>query len=109
MLWKCSICAMVVEGDAPPAKCPKCDAASDKFVQLPQEAADKIYAADRTNDIHAQIISLASQIIALSVEGMQLNLDPPCLAAFTRTENEAWTIKQRSKAEIGGHVSSEQW
>jgi len=57
---------------------------------------------DRTNDIHMEIVNLAARIIALCEEGININLDPPCVEAFKRARNEAWVIKQRSKAEMEG-------
>jgi len=100
---------MIVEGDTPPAICPKCGSPAEKFVQLTKEEADKIYAADRTNDIHAELIKLASKMVALAHEGININLDPPCVAAFTNAKNEGWIIKQRSKAEIESHVKKAKW
>ena len=41
--------------------------------------------------------------------GIEDNLDPKCLAAFTQAKNEAWIIKQRSKTEIVGHISLGKW
>jgi len=109
MLWKCTICGLIVEGDTPPVKCPKCGQPAEKFVQLTKEEADKIYAADRTNDIHAEIIALSAKIIILSEEGININLDPPCVGLLTAAKNEAWIIKQRSKAEIESHVKKAKW
>jgi len=65
-----------------PEKCPKCDASKDKFVQLSDEDANKVYMSDRTNDIHMEIVNLAARIIALCEEGININLDPPCVEAF---------------------------
>jgi len=57
-------------------KVPKCDASKDKFVQLSDEDANKVYMSDRTNDIHMEIVNLAARIIALCEEGININLDP---------------------------------
>ncbi len=32
--WKCTICNYIHEGDAPPAKCPICNAPASKFVEI---------------------------------------------------------------------------
>jgi hypothetical protein len=45
----------------------------------------------------------------LAKEGIEINLDPPCVALFQQAHDEAWVIKQRSKAEIAGHVSRGKW
>jgi len=108
-LWKCSLCGYIHQGPEAPDTCPKCGAPKDKFVELSTEDADKIYKSDRTNDIHMEIIALTKKIVALSEEGIQLNLDPPCLSSFTKAKDEAWVIKQRSKAEIAGHMSKGKW
>lgn len=109
MLQKCSVCGYVHEGDEAPDICPKCGATKDKFTTLTEEEAGKIYASDRTNDIHMAIIKLSMEIEKLAKEGVEINLDPPCVSVFEKAHNEAWVIKQRSKAEIAGHVSRGKW
>jgi len=108
-LFKCTVCNYIHEGEDAPDICPKCGALKDKFSELSKEEADKIYASDRTNDIHMEIIALATKIQKLSLEGIDLDLDPPCVKVFQNALNEAWVIKQRSKAEIAGHVRKEKW
>ncbi len=107
-LWKCSVCGFVHEGD-PIEKCPKCDSPWEKFNQLTEEEAGKVYASDRTNDIHAELIRLSMEIVNLCKEGIEINLDPPCVSCFERAQNEAWIIKQRSKAEVAGHMGRGKW
>ena len=109
MLWKCSVCGYIHEGAEAPDFCPKCGAPKEKFVALSEEDAAKITGADRTNDIHMEIIKLAMRIKALAKEGIEINLDPPCVALFKQAHHEAWVIKQRSKAEIAVHVSKGKW
>lgn len=108
-LWKCSACGFVWEGEDAPDSCPKCGAPKEKFVMLTHEEADKIYKSDRTNDIHMELVKLAAKMVKLCEEGIVINLDPPCVSVFTKAKNEAWVIKQRSKAEIAGHVSRGKW
>ena len=109
MLWKCSVCGFVYEGEEAPENCPKCGAPKEKLLALSEEDTKKIYDSDRTNDIHMEIISLAMGIVELAEEGIDINLDPPCVALFKQALDEAWIIKQRSKAEIAGHVSRGKW
>ncbi len=109
MLWKCSVCGMVYEGENAPDVCPKCGAPKEKFVALSEEETNKIYSSDRTNDIHMQIIKAAMKIVKLSEEGIAINLDPTCVAAFNKAKDEAWIIKQRSKAELAGHMTRGKW
>ena len=109
MLWKCSVCGYVHEGAEAPDTCPKCGAPKEKFTALSEDAAKKIFMSDRTNDIHAEIIALAMKIKDLASEGIEINLDPPCVSLFKQAHDEAWVIKQRSKAEIESHVSKGKW
>ncbi|HBR32549.1 MAG: rubredoxin [Eubacteriales bacterium] len=109
MLWKCSVCGYIHQGEGAADKCPKCGAPKEKFVEIPAEDAKKIYTSDRTNDIHMEICKLAMKIAALAEEGIELNLDPPCVSLFKQAKDEAWVIKQRSKAEIAGHVGKAKW
>ncbi len=109
MLWKCSVCGYMHMGDEGPVNCPKCGAPKDKFVVLTEEETKKVLASDRTNDIHMEIIKLAMKIKDLAAEGIEINLDPPCVALFKQAHDEAWVIKQRSKAEIVGHVGKGKW
>ncbi|HOL92693.1 MAG TPA: rubredoxin, partial [Clostridiales bacterium] len=101
-LWKCSVCGYVHAGDEAPDACPKCGAPKDKFVGLSDEEAEKINKSERTNDIHMEIVVLAERIMALAQEGIDIDLDPPCVALFKAAVKEARVIKQRSKAEMEG-------
>ncbi|MDD3141049.1 MAG: rubredoxin [Lachnospiraceae bacterium] len=109
MIWKCSVCGYLHTGDAAPEKCPKCFAPADKFTALLEEEIKKVVDSERTNDIHMEIIKLAAQIKELAKEGIDINLDPPCVSLFTQAYNESIIIKQRSKAEIAGHVAKGKW
>ena len=108
-LWKCSVCGYIHEGEEAPEACPKCGAAKDKFVLLSDEDAGKIYTADRTNDIHMELINLTARMVELCKEGIELNLDPPCVSTFVKAKSEAWVIKQRAKAELEGHMKRGKW
>lgn len=108
-LWKCSVCGYIHEGGDAPDACPKCGAPKDKFVQLTDEEADKIYKSDRTNDIHMEIIELMGKVGELCKEGIDIKLDPGCVSAFEKAIDEAWVIKQRSKAELETHMKKGKW
>ena len=109
MLWKCSVCGMIVEGESAPDFCPKCGAPKEKFNAMTSEEAAKVYNSDRTNDIHMEIAKLCMKIVALAEEGIKINLDPPCVSTFEKAKNEAWIMKQRAKAEMAGHVGKGKW
>jgi rubredoxin len=109
MIWKCSVCGYLHEGPDAPDICPKCGAPKEMFSAMSAEEAKKVFDSDRTNDIHMEIIRLAMKIRKLTKEGIAINLDPPCVALFKQAHDEAWVIKQRSKAEIAGHVGKGKW
>ena len=109
MLWKCSVCGYTHAGREAPEKCPKCRAPKESFSLLSEFSAKKITDTERTNDIHSEIIKLTTQIRELAEEGIEINLDPPCVDLFHKAYAEAGIIKQRSKAEIAVHVSISKW
>lgn len=108
-LWKCSVCNYVHEGDEAPDVCPKCGAPKDKFVELTSEEVDKVYASDRTNDIHMKLVQYAMKITSLCEEGIKLNLDPACVKVFEQSKQAAWIMKQKCKAELEGHMKKGKW
>lgn len=108
-LFKCSVCNYIYEGEEVLDKCPMCGAPREKMEEMSEEASDKIYAADFTNGLHADVINMATSIIAICEDGIEDNLDPMCVKVFTKAKDLAWEIKQMSKAEIGNHVRKEKW
>jgi len=56
-----------------------------------------------------EIATLAAKIVKLAEEGIEINLDPPCVSLFKQAKDESWIIKLRSKAEIAGHASRGKW
>lgn len=56
-----------------------------------------------------RITELAMEIAQLAEEGIEIDLDPPCVSLFKAAKHEAWVIKQRSKAEIAGHIGKGKW
>ena len=108
-LWKCTVCGYIHEGETAPIACPKCGAPQDKFVALGDEDVKKIYTSDKTNDIHMKIVALAAEIADLCEQGIKINLDPPCVATFEKAKDDAWVIKQRSKAEMASHMAKGKW
>lgn len=109
MLWKCTVCGYIHEGEKAPEKCPKCGAPAEKFISLSEEDSKKITTSERTNDIHMELAGLAAKMIALCDEGIGIGLDPPCVEVFKKAKAEAGVIKQRSKAEIAGHIAKGKW
>ena len=56
-----------------------------------------------------ELITLAGKIYELTKEGIEIDLDPPCVALFKNALKESWVIKQRSKAELEGHMKRGKW
>lgn len=108
-LWRCGACGYLHEGDDAPDACPKCGAPKEKFSELSKEDAEKIYMSDRTNDIHMKLITLAGKIYELSKEGIELDLDPPCVDLFRKAAKASWVLKQSCKAELEGHMKRGKW
>lgn len=109
MIWKCSVCGYTHTGNEAPDKCFKCRAPKESFILLSGAEANKVFASDRTNDIHMEIINLGMRIKDLAEEGNIINLDPTCVALFKQAHDDCTVIKQRSKAEIAGHMSRGKW
>lgn len=103
-LWKCSVCGYVHEGENAPVKCPKCGVGADKFVEIVEEDAAKIYRSDKTNDLQMELIHLAMKMDKIARAGIEDNLDPTCVHVFELAKAHAWEIKQMAKAELAAHM-----
>jgi hypothetical protein len=108
-MWKCTVCLYIHDGDNPPEKCPRCKAPAEKFEELVGEKKDKVVNSRITNDLHMELNAIMDQVIALGEEGIEIDLDPGCVAVFKRTVESAEYIKQAIKAEIEGHVNKGKW
>ena len=109
MLWKCSICGFLHEGESAPEKCRKCGGSKDKFYALTNEDSKKIYALDHTNDIYMAIIKLSMEINELAKEGIEINLDPNCAELFKKLHEDAWDMKIKCKNELKSHMDKGNW
>lgn len=108
-LWKCSVCNYTLEGEHVEGNCPKCGAPASAFNELTEDHAKKVYMSDRTNDLLMKLDALCVEMVELAKEGIEINLDPPCLKTFTYARERAWEIKQMSKAEIENHIGKGKW
>lgn len=108
-LFKCTVCNYIYEGEEALEKCPMCGAPKEKMEALSEEAVTKITNADFTNNLHIDIISMATSIITLCEDGIEEKLDPMCVNVFNRAKDLAWEIKQLSKTELGNHVKKEKY
>lgn len=106
--FKC-VCGYVADGDAAPAKCPKCGASAERFTRLDDAAAALVEQSRRTNVIHCRIISLAREIEGLCKDGIVDNLDPGCVDVFNKSLAASYDVMKLSMAELQGHVAKGKW
>lgn len=108
-LFKCSVCGYIHEGDDAPDFCPKCGSPKEKFVELSEADAEKVRMSARTNQIHMELVLLADQIIDLCEEGIEIDLDPPCVDLFEKSIKQAVIMRQMAIAEMEGHMKKGKW
>jgi hypothetical protein len=89
--------------------CLKCGMPIDKFKELSEEEANKVYGSERTNDLLMQLDNLSMKLVEICDEGIEIGLDPACIKLFEYTNDEAWKIKQLAKSEIENHVNKGKW
>ncbi len=100
-MFKCNVCGIVL--NEKPAVCPKCGA--KEFTGLSQEAA-ALYTKSRETDIlYIKAIKAAAKLQSLCDKGIELNLDPNCVSAFTKIKAAAYLTEQMSKAELISHAA----
>ena len=109
MYWKCSVCNLIREGEAPPEKCPKCGSPADKYAQLTPEQWATVERSRFTNDIHVKLLTVLPELQAMAKKGIADNLDARCVAIFDRLLNEATFLESSIKAELNGHVLRGKW
>ena len=109
VVWKCNVCGYVHDGEEAPEQCPKCGAPKEEFVEQKGEAGEKIVKSRITNDIHMDMRILLAQIEELAEEGIEENLDPPCVAIFSRAKKDAHELAGMIKAELAGHMTKGKW
>ncbi|MGB4337257.1 MAG: rubredoxin [Bacillota bacterium] len=108
-LFRCGVCGYVHDGDEAPDKCPKCGAPKDKFTVIDDSESELIKRSRFTNDLHCKLITLMGEVIELAEAGLEDALDPPCVALFKYAKEQAWIIRQASRAEIRGHMNKGKW
>lgn len=104
-MWRCSVCRYVWEGDGPPETCPKCGSSSDKFVAVDEQAVELIEKSRFTNSLHMQLYVLLEQVMDVAEDGIDDNLDAPCVRIFRKAYEQAEILQQSIKAELHGHVN----
>jgi rubredoxin len=109
MLWRCTICGYIHDGDAAPGECPRCGSPSDKFTAIPEDKVKLIHRARVTNALHQELAAKLALVLAVAERGIEDNLDPGCVNIFTTARDEAFTLGQMIKAEIEIHVGKGKW
>lgn len=107
--WKCTVCAFIYDGNAPPEKCPNCGAPKEKFERLTDDKAQLIERSRFTNGSHVELIALLMKVSEIAQKGIDDNLDPRCLQIFTQAKQMADLVAQRSRTEIQSHISKGKW
>ena len=108
-MWQCGNCGYVWDGEEPPDRCPKCNAAQEKFVELDDKAMELVDSSRYTNSLHMQLFTLLEQVMDVAEDGVDDNLDPGCVKIFKRAMAEAEILQQSIKAEIQGHMKKGKW
>lgn len=109
MMWKCSVCGYVHDGENPPESCPKCGAPKEKFEKISEEASRLIERSRFSNSLHMALHDVLETLIDIGEAGIEDNLDPGCVAIFTKARDEARVLQQMIKAEIVIHINKGKW
>lgn len=107
--YKCSVCNYVCDGNIAFERCPRCGAPKEKFVKLAAEKATLIDRARCANQLHIGLSAALDEVHSIAEAGIQDNLDPACVAIFTKAREEAKLLSQFIKAEIEVHISKGKW
>jgi hypothetical protein len=62
-----------------------------------------------TNSLHIHLYGLLEQVADIAEEGIDDNLDPPCVRIFTKALDQAEVLQQSIKAELKGHMQKGKW
>lgn len=107
--FKCGVCNYIVDAENQPDVCPRCNAAKDKFLKLAEDKEKLIDRSRCTNQLHMGLITVLDQAHSIAEAGIKDNLDPACVAIFTKARNEAVLLGQFVKAEIESHIAKGKW
>jgi hypothetical protein len=108
-MWKCSSCRYVWDGEEPPDRCPNCNAAKEKFVELDDKAMELVDRSRYTNSLHMQLFTLLEQVMDVAEDGVDDNLDPGCVRIFKKALEQAEILQQSIKGELEGHMNKGKW
>ena len=106
--WKC-VCGYIHDGDEPPARCPKCGAAAEKFAVLADKAAGPVERSRHTNALHCRLVNLARKIERVCKDGIEDNLDPGCVDVFQKSLARSYEMMKLSMTEMQAHIAKGKW
>jgi len=106
---RCTVCNLILDGETIPDKCPRCGAPKEKLEQVPEDKSSLIDRSRLTNDLHMQLSGLLDKILQIAEAGINDNLDPGCVAIFTKVKQDSTLTKQYVKAEIQTHIGKGKW
>jgi len=109
MHWKCSVCQLLWDGEAPPDVCPKCGNPKDKYVHVTDHEWGMVERSRFTNALHVELLGILPNLVRIADKGLEDNLDPWCVSIFKRLKDEATFLEKSVKAEINGHVNKGKW
>ncbi|MGE5654539.1 MAG: rubredoxin-like domain-containing protein [Bacillota bacterium] len=107
--WRCTVCGYIHDGAQAPEKCPKCGAPAEKFELLTEDKANLLERSRLTNQLLMDLAVLMDEVEEVSQDGIDDNLDPTCIALFTKAKTAAEQFRQMVKAEIQSHISKSKW
>ncbi|MEM1873888.1 MAG: hypothetical protein QXS85_02885 [Acidilobaceae archaeon] len=107
--WKCQACALVLEADSPPDRCPRCGAPKEKFAELSENEAQLVLRSRLTNTLHMRALVLLEELREIAEKGIQDNLDPLCVKIFQKEKEFAELTIQEIKAELEVHMKKGKW
>ena len=108
-MWKCQGCQLILDVEEAPEKCPRCGAPKEQFQDLAGEAQELVEKSRETNSLLMELSETMEQVESLAEQGIDINLDPNCLALFKKAKEESQMLKQFAKAEIEVHVGKGKW
>lgn len=108
-MWKCTVCNLIQEGDAPPEKCPKCGVPGEKYNKMEDDGVELVERSRFTNSIHVELLDILPGLIDIANEGVEDDLDPRCVAIFKRLLEDATFLEASIKAELEGHMKKGKW
>lgn len=109
MMWQCSVCNYIHEGDEAPEKCPKCGAPREKFAAVEQPRIELIERSRLGNALLMELDGYLEAVQGLALEGIEDDLDPACVKLYKECHEFANFARQSLKAEILNHISKGKW